>query len=378
LKHFALIAAALAASLTHPASAKAVVAKALVDCAMRDAAFSTTSPLIDVLLSPVAKGAMDKALPGLLDGFPPFFKATTPPSFAAIMTLKEVANFRRTTPINLDALDQELRAIPVTYEDKLARCARYDTGKPDISVPKGKPAFLLFEKINGFRDSPSVDGAHAAFVSMATRNGWTIVTTDKGSAFTPAILKKFDAVIWNNISGDVLTLSQRRAFQSYMEKGGGFVGVHGTAGDPVYFWDWFVDSLIGARFAGHPMSPQFQTARVQLEDKSHPAAKDLPAQWDVNDEWYSFKNNPRASGSRIIATLDESTYKPEGWGNQQLRMGDHPIAWSRCVGKGRVFYSAIGHLPERYSDALNVKMLEQAISWTAKSKGAGCGPADAK
>ncbi len=372
LKHFAIIAAALAASLSSPAAAKR-----LVDCPLRDAPFSTTSPMIDVLLSPAAKSVMDKALPGLLDPFPPFFKATTPPSFAAIMTLKETANFRRATPVNLDALDRELRALPVTREDKIARCARYDVVAPKISVPKGKPAILLFEKINGFRDSPSVDGAHNAFIAMAERNGWSIVTTDKGSAFTPAILKQFDTVIWNNISGDVLTLSQRRAFQSYMQNGGGFLGVHGTAGDPVYFWDWYVDDLIGARFAGHPMSPQFQTAKVRLEDKSHPAAQGLPAEWDVNDEWYSFKNNPRASGSRIIATLDETTYKPEGWGNQQLRMGDHPIAWSRCVGKGRVFYSAIGHLPARYADPLYVKMLEQAISWTAKGSGVSC-PSDTK
>ena len=46
-------------------------------------------------------------------------------------------------------------------------------------------------------------------------------------------------------------------------------------------------------------------------------------------------------------------------------MGDHPIAWTRCVGDGRSFYSAIGHRPETYSEPHHVQLLEQAIAWAA-------------
>jgi hypothetical protein len=111
---------------------------------------------------------------------------------------------------------------------------------------------------------------------------------------------------------------------------------------------------------------------LKIDDTAHPVAKGLPATWDMSDEWYSFKNNPRASGSKIVATLDETTYKPEGFGGQNLRMGDHPIAWSRCVGQGRMFYSAIGHRPERYADATYVKMLEQAVDWVGTRSGEAC------
>ena len=72
---------------------------------------------------------------------------------------------------------------------------------------------LLFEKINGFKDTPSVNAAHAAFIALAERKGWNVVATDKAGVFNPFILRRFDAVVWNNISGDVLTLSQRRAFE---------------------------------------------------------------------------------------------------------------------------------------------------------------------
>ncbi len=355
----ALILAALAVLGAIPASARPVT-----DCPLRDAPFSADSPLIDILLSPAAKAVLTRAAPGRLDAIPPRFAGTTPPTFAAILSVREAAMFTGLKPDQLTAVDRELRALPVTAADKVARCARYDNDVPSFDLPSGKPHLLLFEKINGFKDEPSVNAAHAAFLAMAQRKGWAIVATDKGGAFNPATLRRFDAVIWNNISGDVLTLSQRRALKDYLAHGGAFVGVHGSAGDPVYFWDWYADKLIGARFLAHPMAPQFQDARVVV-NKSHPLASVLPADWVMKDEWYSFKTNPRAAGAKVIATLDESTYSPVGMGKMDLRMGDHPIAWTNCIGRGRMFYSAIGHRPETYSDPHYVALLEAAIDWAA-------------
>ena len=56
-------------------------------------------------------------------------------------------------------------------------------------------------------------------------------------------------------------------------------------------------------------------------------------------------------------------------------MGDHPIAWTRCVGRGRVFYSAIGHLPQTYSDPRYVTLLQNAVGWTAKGRKHDCSAA---
>jgi uncharacterized protein len=61
-------------------------------------------------------------------------------------------------------------------------------------------------------------------------------------------LKRFDGVIWNNVSDDVLTIWKREAFKSYIEKGGGFAAVHNLGGDPYVDWDWYAGTLIGARF----------------------------------------------------------------------------------------------------------------------------------
>lgn len=148
--------------------------------------------------------------------------------------------------------------------------------------------------------------------------------------------------------------------------------MHGSGGDPVTFWDWYADALIGARFKGHPMNPQFQDAWINTE-ASHPIARGLPSSGLAHDEWYSFRTNPRAHGARVVASLRENSYSPVGLNGQDLKMGgDHPIAWTRCVGRGRSFYSAIGHLPELYAESGYRRLLGQGVIWAADKGSKDC------
>jgi type 1 glutamine amidotransferase len=335
--------------------------------------FSAQSPLIDVLLSPAAKAVIDKHAPGRLDKMPPNFAGTKPPSFAAILTAETATRFTGMSADKVAEIDKELRMVPVTAADKAARCERYDNDVPAFSLPKAKVRLLVMEKINGFKDVPSVEAAHAALTAMAARKGWAIAFTEKGGAINAKTLAQFDAVVWNNISGDILTLSQRKALQGFLARGGGFAAMHGSAGDPAYFWDWYPDTLIGARFTGHPMAPQFQEARV-IVSTDHPIAKaaNLPREWRMTDEWYSFRTSPRAAGAKVIASLDEGSYTRKGRFGESLDMGnDHPIAWTNCIGKGRMFYSAIGHMPQTYSQPQALALLEAGIEWAASDK-KGC------
>jgi type 1 glutamine amidotransferase len=121
--------------------------------------------------------------------------------------------------------------------------------------------------------------------------------------------------------------------------------------------------LIGARFTGHPGNPQFQSARVVVADPMSGITRGLGAGWTMSEEWYSFAASPRAKGAHILATLDERSYSPIGYSGEDLRMGDHPIAWTQCIGKGRSIYSAIGHRPENYSEPNSLKLLENGIAW---------------
>lgn len=253
----------------------------------------------------------------------------------------------------------------------------YETTPPQLPADIKRPAILVFSKTNGFRHGESIPVATAMFDTMAKEKGWGIYQTENGATFSPAILARFDAVVFNNVSGDVFTPEQRAAFKAYLENGGGFVGVHASGGDFSYKWDWYVNDLIGAQFIGHPIDPQFQKALVRVEDRTHPATKHLSETWERVDEWYSFDTSVRKSGFTILATLDETSYSPKAMFGEDISMGkDHPIVWWHCIGKGRALYSGLGHTPESYREPAYIQMLTGAVSWAMKQEGEGCAPAD--
>jgi len=341
-----------------------------VDCPVAFQPYSSgKTTLLDLMLNPAAKAVVDRDLPNFFGKLPPVLTKPAPPTLADILTIRVMASEFGAIPASaLEKLDKDLAGLTITRAAAVARCARYDHTPPVLPKDLRHPAMLVFSKSNGFRDDPSVNAARAALHTMAAREHWTLFSTENAAVFNTADLQRFDVVVWNNVSGDVLTIPQRQDFQSFIEKGGGFAGLHGSGGDFYYDWDWYADRLLGARFKSHPMSPQFQAAKLKIDDVSNPLVRGLPAEWTMTDEWYSFQINPRQKGAQVLVTLDESTYQPVA-GRLDLHMGDHPIAWTQCVGKGRSFYTAIGHRPESYREPNTNKLIEQSLVWAA-----GLGP----
>ena len=216
---------------------------------------------------------------------------------------------------------------------------------------------------------------------MAKDKGWGYFPTENGAAFNPEILSRFDVVVFNNASGDLFSAPQQAALQSFIENGGGFVGLHAAGDSSHEGWPWYQNELIGAKFTMHTLSPQFQQATVNLDDKAHPVSAGLPAAWQRTEEWYSFEKSPRGKGYGVIATVDEKTYKPVGPLGKDLRMGaDHPVAWWHCQGKGRTLYTAFGHRAEAFAEPETKTLLANAVEWAARQKGSECDavPAGAK
>jgi type 1 glutamine amidotransferase len=358
-----VVGAALLAVGLPTATPARITPAAIIDCPLRDARFSVDIPVIDIVASAAAQASVARIAPDLLTRLPAGLMRPSAPNFSALISLRSLDRLGPADAARLATLDQALRRLPVSAADRSRRCARYDATPSDITLPAGKPVLLIFERMTGYRDGPAVEAARRAILAIAAGNGWHAVVTDRAGAINPLILRQVSAVVWNNVSGDVLTRSQRKALRRFVEAGGGFVATHGAAGDIDYFWDWYRDTLIGARFIGHPLQPQFQDARVLRDDQAGAIGAGLPPSWTMRDEWYSFAASPRLSGARIVARLDESSYVPVGR-QGDIRMGaDHPIAWARCVGRGRSFYSAIGHLPETYAQPENVRILSQALVW---------------
>ena len=242
----------------------------------------------------------------------------------------------------------------------------YETDIPEIEFAEGKKAILLFSKTNGFVHSEAITAGKKAFHEMAAGNDWFIYETDEAGVFNAEQLAQFHAVIWNNVSGQVLTEEQRVDFQAYLENGGGFLGIH-AAGDFSHHWTWYYDHVLGTTFSHHPLSPQLQEAELHLQNTVDSLSQtQLPASWQHTDEWYIFNNDPREKGAEVLYAMDGNKIIPNGnllWiKDKNWGMGEfHPNIWAMNVGKGKSVYLAPGHTGETFRDTDFLKILEYSL-----------------
>jgi type 1 glutamine amidotransferase len=230
------------------------------------------------------------------------------------------------------------------------------------AIPAQAAAFkvLVFSKTAGFRHDSIPDGIQA-IRDLGAANDFAVDATEDSNAFSTANLGQYQAVVFLNTTGDVLNDNQQAAFQTYVDGGGGYVGVH-SAADTEYSWPYY-GQLMGAWFNNHPA---IQRATVRNEDRAHAATAHLGATWSRTDEWYNYRSNPRPN-VRVLQSLDESSYSGGG-------MGDHPITWCRPQSSGRAFYTGLGHTRESYADPSFRTLLLGGIRYAAKATNADCRP----
>ncbi|MGW4111170.1 ThuA domain-containing protein [Actinosynnema sp. NPDC004786] len=229
------------------------------------------------------------------------------------------------------------------------------------SEPPPAAEVLVFSKTAGFRHD-AIPAGIQAIRELGATGGFAVTATEDAGVFTTSGLSRYAAVVFLNTTGDVLNASQQTAFQSYVDGGGGYVGVHAAA-DTEYDWPYY-GQLVGAYFHSHP---NIQPATVRPEDRSHPATAHLPTAWNRTDEWYNYRTNPRAT-SRVLANLDESSY------SGGAMAGDHPISWCRTQAAGRSFYTGLGHTIESYADTAFRTHLLGGIRYAAGLVAADCSP----
>ncbi len=180
------------------------------------------------------------------------------------------------------------------------------------------------------------------------------------SSVTPLArnLNYFDAIFFFGVREIDLTASQRSDLLAFVKDDGkGFVAAH-SAITGFFSWPEFGD-MIGGRFDEHPWD--IVEARVVVHDRTFPATRHLPPSFVIQDEHYQIKDFSRGK-MRILARLDPASLdlkKPL----VHRTDGDFPIAWAKDYGKGRVFYSTLGHDAETWDNPMVRTMYFEAMKW---------------
>jgi type 1 glutamine amidotransferase len=226
---------------------------------------------------------------------------------------------------------------------------------------------LVIGQTKGFEHDSVTDGMVAIY-NMGRESGlWDAMLrtdveliTKKDLARNTKNLNYFDALVFVSTTGELdLDDSQKADMMSFIKDDGkGFVGVH-AALDTNYKWPEYGE-MIGGWFDQHPWSTF--NAPIINEDPTFPAVRHFPKAFLKYDEIYQPKEWSREKVN-VLLSLDPSKLNYEN--NSRVHRTDHDfaVAWDRMYGKGRVFYSTLGHTEEAWSDPDIRKMYFEAIKW---------------
>ncbi|MDE0963318.1 MAG: ThuA domain-containing protein, partial [Candidatus Latescibacteria bacterium] len=87
---------------------------------------------------------------------------------------------------------------------------------------------LVFSRTAGFRHASIPDGI-AAIRRLADERGFVVEASEDPTVFRDGQLEQYRAVVFLSTTGDILTRPQEEAFERYIRRGGGFVGIHAAA-----------------------------------------------------------------------------------------------------------------------------------------------------
>jgi type 1 glutamine amidotransferase len=168
----------------------------------------------------------------------------------------------------------------------------------------------------------------------------------------------YDLLFFANTSGELpLNDAQKQAILDFVGSGKGFLGTH-SATDTFYEWAAY-GALIGAYFDSHPW---VQEATIDVEDAAHPANAKLPTSYNLMEEYYTFRQNPRPH-VHVLQSLNAASVNTTG---------DYPLVWCKSYGEGRVYYNALGHFDETWLDPRFQSQLLGAMQWATGLNDAPC------
>ena len=228
----------------------------------------------------------------------------------------------------------------------------YAQQPPNKPNPPKKPANATPEQSEKFQaDNEKYTQAEAEWQAALKKNL---------SKLSPENLKNYDGVIFANTTGD-LPLPDRQGFLDWIAEGHAFIGMH-SASDTYHGFPPYIE-MLGGEFQGHGAQAGIECL---VQDIKHPATKHLGESYCIEqEEVYLIKNYDPAKVHELL-TLDKHP-------NHKNQSGHFAVAWVKEHGKGKVFYTTLGHREDVWENPRYQKHVLGGIKWAL-----GLEPGDAK
>lgn len=258
-----------------------------------------------------------------------------------------------------------------------AACVMMFSGPVQAAGPHKK--ILFFTRSAGYEHSAIrvKDGkpcfAETVLRPICEKNGWDLTVTKDGSVFTPENIAKYDAFAFYT-TGDLTAKNSREhtppmtpegkaAFLEAIHNGKGFIGFHSASDtfhsgseryqtDPIDKRDPYIQ-MLGGEFIHHGAQ---QTPTITIIDNHFPGFEKLGSSFQKKEEWYSLKDF--APDLHVLTVMQTAKMK----GNMYQRPA-YPNTWAHMYGKGRVFYTAMGHREDVWTSPEFQSIIIGGIRW---------------
>ena len=229
-----------------------------------------------------------------------------------------------------------------------------------ISYKKGQPSF-----------------AEKQLTEIGAANGIEFVFSKDGSKFSPAYLAQFDAVMFYT-TGDLcsegtdknppMSMAGKQALFDFVKSGKGFVGTHSAAdtfhtdNEAVKGPERFTNHgdkadayvcFLGAEFIRHGKQ---QVGTNKVIDKTFPGFEKVGDSFSFQEEWYTLKDfRPEI---HVLSVFNDPALEGDDY-----KRPAYPNTWARNEGKGRVFYTAMGHREDVWTNPTFQQILIGGLKW---------------
>jgi len=240
---------------------------------------------------------------------------------------------------------------------------------------------LFFTKSSGFphpvisRHGDELGHAERILTDIGKEHGFEVVASKDGRLFEPDTIGQWDAFVFET-TGDLTTpgtdkappISEdgEKAFYDAIRGGKGFLGMHCAADTFGHFGkrnkgmdDPYIQ-MIGGEFVSH--GPQ-QVATIEVADSKFPGMDkgfgSSGPTFTINDEWYALKNMP----DDLHVIMVQRTEGMKSGPAREYERPNFPMTWARNYGKGRVFYTSMGHREDVWDNSMYQGLLLGALAW---------------
>ena len=219
---------------------------------------------------------------------------------------------------------------------------------------------LVVTATQGFRHTEAIVASTERLKQAEATAGMRFDFTEDPSALNAQNLANYDVLFMNNSTlriavdnpadsaaraaarwpktgvAQPISRAQQLAIASFVRDGRGLVAIH-SAVDAMYGWAEYREMVGGGLFRNHPYTRE---VRVNVEDQANAAVSQFGPSAMFKEEIYYLDVDPRST-SHVLMSLDLPSVG-------DTSRTDHPLAFIRQYGKGRVFVNVLGHFGDTW------------------------------